>query len=235
MILSWTEFLDATELAKLLVFEGRSQNLCKLEYMDLSYCIEDMNSTALFQFISTIKPNNLLHLNLAWLDKTVNDDIAILIAICCTRLQILNLEAAMDETEYGVGLIAYACRDTLKCLALNDCEDVQLYLLLLPTCHGIIRQRASASLVPSNFVGNSDTLLRSVYPAAIRESLNEMMVESTGDSIKYSLQLFSRIKQVVNRQGTTGWNKPVKYFKHGNSWQQRRMSCRNCVAQRRSP
>ena len=104
--------------------------LPRLEAIDLSACpkIDDLGVRSLLASVQGHQ--NLRILDLSGLSTQTNDNIAGPIASICRSLECLSLAGMKKVTSFGVGLIAYCCRDTLRSLSLRGCSKVNLMELL---------------------------------------------------------------------------------------------------------
>lgn len=187
-----------------------------LRHVDLAGC-QRVDSVGLNRFVG-IPPNascsSIRHLDLSGVSTQINDDICNSLIFLSNALESLSLAGSKKVTSSGVGLIAYLCRDTLRCLNLRSCELVDLTRMLmadtfdvvdlvLPTVNGNHRL-----MVPPNFVGDPDALSANGFTKALVTSTVEVIrAHSNEDIVNASRQLLSACKtteqSLLNR---TGWN-----------------------------
>eukprot|EP00562_Extubocellulus_spinifer_P022062 CAMPEP_0178613636 /NCGR_PEP_ID=MMETSP0698-20121128/1747_1 /TAXON_ID=265572 /ORGANISM="Extubocellulus spinifer, Strain CCMP396" /LENGTH=867 /DNA_ID=CAMNT_0020252339 /DNA_START=571 /DNA_END=3174 /DNA_ORIENTATION=- len=135
--------------------------------------------------------HQIRHLDLSCCSTTLDDNIAPPIAECCRHLEVLGLAGLKKLTSFGVGLMAYCCRDTLRDLTLRDCENVNLTEIVLPTMltildvcheHPNTDRNGLISLLPPSFVQDAPDDMRALQIYAVslqtavmqlRETVNE--------------------------------------------------------------
>ena len=188
--------------------------LDKLEYIDMSGCIK-LGHVALEHLQLAIAPRNLRHINLSGVKSGITDRMFVALVRCNNQIESLNVAGAKKITAYGVGLISYICRDTLKHLNLHGCERVFLPELLIAVgvdlVHSILPlirnyfNNHSDSVLPPNFVGNSNAVRPSPsYHHALIDSLSEMvMVGNPAINYHRSQQHFTKYK-TLEQQWTPG-------------------------------
>ena len=104
--------------------------LPRLEAIDLSACPK-INDLGVRSLLASVQGHQRLRvLDLSGVSTQTNDDIAGPIASICRSLECLSLAGMKKVTSFGVGLIAYCCRDTLRSLSLRACSKVNLMELL---------------------------------------------------------------------------------------------------------
>ena len=101
----------------------------KLEAVDISACpkIDDLGVRS---FLGAVKGHRIRVLDLSGCSTKTSDEIAGPISAYCRNLESISLAGMKKITAYGVGLIAYCCRDTLRSLNIRHCSKVHLMELL---------------------------------------------------------------------------------------------------------
>ena len=157
----------------------------KLEYIDMAGCSK-VESTSLKNFYSILnlpgKSSKLLHLDLGGASAMLDDELFGSLALSCTTLESLSLAGAKKISTFGVGLISWICRDTLKALNISGCEGVDLPKLLMATSFEIMSLISTnihtnhRSILPPNYMrGDTATLSTQPYFAALCASMSSMM------------------------------------------------------------
>jgi len=207
LLLSSAARFDATEVFAQHNTVG-ALKLRKLEYIDLSGCSR-MDSIALKHFMAGIQAQNIRSfrlLDLSGVSSQIDDDIFGTLGFWGNNLESLSLAGAKKVTSFGVGLISYICRDTLKSLNLRGCEGVNLAKLLIADGYDImlsIQANIDANhrlILPTNFVGDSEILSTNGFFAALCNSMREMInahsnVDVLIDASRHYMQGYKRLEQ----------------------------------------
>ena len=129
--------------------------------------------------------HQIRHLDLSGCSTTLDDNIAPPIAECCRHLEVLGLAGLKKLTSFGVGLMAYCCRDTLRDLTLRGCLNVYLTEIMLPTMLTIldvfgempnVDRDGLLSLLPPSLVRDTPDDLRflSLYALSLQTSVSQL-------------------------------------------------------------
>ncbi|KAL7541280.1 hypothetical protein ACHAWF_006911 [Thalassiosira exigua] len=152
-------------------------NLSKLEYVDFAGC-SLVDTDAMLVLSTIIMGCKLRHLDLSGASAQLNDSMLGAVAPWADSLESLNLSGAKKVTEYGVGLVSYLCRGTLKSLNLRGCQGVCLPALLAATSYDImtlVRENTNdnrQAILPRNFVGNPESLSTDIWFSALQKSMD---------------------------------------------------------------
>ena len=79
---------------------------------------------------SKFSGSNIRVLDLSFCSTLIGDDAAVSVAKHCPNLECVNVSGSKRITTFGVAIIAFVCRSTLRCLGLNGCVSVKLSILL---------------------------------------------------------------------------------------------------------
>lgn len=173
-------------------------NCNKLEYVDFSGCSR-VDPTAASSFVTVVSAVNLRHLDLSGVSAQMSDKIIGTVAYC-NKLGSLSLAGSKKVTAFGVGLISYICRDTLKSLNLRGCEGVHLPKLLMATGFDILTLMNESigndhrAILPRNFDGDPETISTSVWFAALYKSIGGMM-SSVPNDLERTIAISQRYRQ----------------------------------------
>lgn len=146
-----------------LIMKGR------LSYLGVQNC-NMLDSAGVKNLVTRLQGKYIKDLDLYGCQE-VCDSIATTIAFC-ESLETLKLCGSAKITSFGVGLIAYLCRHTLRGLSLRYCCSVNLPELLFATSSELIDIAGSeddAMALPCNFSGGSHD--RALYISALCSAL----------------------------------------------------------------
>ena len=101
----------------------------KLEAVDISACPK-IDNLGVRSFLGSVKGHQIRVLDLSGCSTKTSDEIAGPISAYCRNLESISLAGMKKITAYGVGLIAYCCRDTLRSLNVRHCSKIHLMELL---------------------------------------------------------------------------------------------------------
>ena len=156
----------------------------KLQYLDVSQCAH-LNTLGIKRIITTIQGKNIKHLDFSGCSEMIDDSVAGTVAFC-RSLESLNLEGCKKISSFGVGLISYVTRHTLRCLSLRHCEDVHLPKLLMALADELIDLAGSDDDYRAGSTGEyyDDNLMKSfaVYGGAfLMRPVGGMIIGTLGD------------------------------------------------------
>eukprot|EP00580_Thalassiosira_gravida_P017539 CAMPEP_0201662338 /NCGR_PEP_ID=MMETSP0494-20130426/4446_1 /ASSEMBLY_ACC=CAM_ASM_000839 /TAXON_ID=420259 /ORGANISM="Thalassiosira gravida, Strain GMp14c1" /LENGTH=708 /DNA_ID=CAMNT_0048140671 /DNA_START=62 /DNA_END=2189 /DNA_ORIENTATION=+ len=175
----------------------------KLEYLDVSGCVR-LDNIGIKRLVTTVQGKHIRHLDFSGCSNLIDDSVAGTVAFC-QGLECLNVAGAVDLTAFGVGLIAYVCRSTLRCLSLRECKSVNLPKLLMSASDELIDLAGSEDdhrALPPNFKG--DTNDRSLYIAALCSVLVQMMRvhDNVGEILHMSQRYMASFKKLDDKWST---------------------------------
>ena len=145
----------------------------RLTYLGCQNC-NMLDSTGVKSLVTRLQGKYIKDLDLYGC-REVCDSIATTIAFC-EGLETLKLCGSAKITSFGVGLVAYLCRHTLRGLSLRYCSGVNLPELLFATSSELIDLAGSeddARALPRNFSGGSHD--RALYISALCSALVQMV------------------------------------------------------------
>ncbi|KAK1739467.1 hypothetical protein QTG54_010010 [Skeletonema marinoi] len=100
-----------------------------LKHMDVSGCSK-LNTPEICCLSSNLSGSNIRVLDFSGCSTLIGDDAAVSVAEHCHNLESINVSGSRKLTTFGVTIIAFVCRSTLRCLSLRGCESVKLTTLL---------------------------------------------------------------------------------------------------------
>ena len=176
---------------------GDFLHTAQLEYLDVSGCVK-LDNIGIKRLVTTVQGKNIRHLDFSGCSKLIDDSVAGTVAFC-QNLECLNVAGAVDITSFGVGLIAYVCRSTLRCLSLRECKAVNLPKLLMSASDELIDLAGSDDdhrVLPPLFEGDNND--RSLYIAALCSVLVQMMRvhDNVGEILHLSQRYMASFKKL---------------------------------------
>eukprot|EP00970_Alexandrium_tamarense_P004747 scaffold784_cov173-Alexandrium_tamarense.AAC.2 len=195
----------------------------KLEYLDVSECTK-VGHDALNSITDVIRGHKILHLDLSGCSTQMDDSISGPIVGYCRNVECLSVAGSKKITSVGVGIIAYLCRNTLRCLNLSGCERVNLPLLMAHHSYKImsmIRARLQnnnhQAIAPPNFVGDLDRGFVRSYLSSLCRALQAMYQEQSflemrhvSDGLMQDIKKFD--ERWTNPNGWTDTDSDVRLF-----------------------
>jgi len=171
-----------------------------LEYLDVSGCV-GLENVGIKRLVTTVQGKNIRHLDFSGCSEQIDDSVAGTVAFC-QGLECLNLAGAADITAFGVGLVAYVCRSTLRCLSLRGCKSVNLPKLLMSASDELIDLAGSEDdhrALPPKFEGDNND--RSLYIAALCSVLVQMMRvhDNVGEILHLSQRYMASFKKLDDK------------------------------------
>ena len=100
-----------------------------LKHVDVSGCTK-LNTPEICCLASNLSGSNIRVLDFSSCSTLIGDDAAVSVAEHCHNLESINVSGSRKLTTFGVAIIAFVCRSTLRCLSLRGCESVKLTTLL---------------------------------------------------------------------------------------------------------
>ncbi len=100
-----------------------------LQYVDVSGCPR-LNTQEISCLASTLSGSNIRVLDFSGCSTLIHDDALVSVAEHCHNLESIDVSGSKKLTAFGVAIVSYICRSTLRCLSLRGCESVQLGYLL---------------------------------------------------------------------------------------------------------
>ena len=204
-----------------------------LEHLD-SF-IDDLGVRSL---LGSIQGHQIRVLDLSGCSTQTSDEIAGPISKCCRNLEGLSLAGMKKITAYGVGLIAYCCRDTLRSLNVRHCSKVHLMELLWQRINhmGIIARDAhphgqgvegdfvAEAMLPSAYVGDASNIpsatYKFMYSASIFQTYQILLADGSIDNFRQVSQSFERRflhfeeLYTLNRNSTSSINNIFGMLEH---------------------
>ena len=101
----------------------------RLYYVDVSGCTK-LNTDGISCLASTLPGSNIRVLDFSSCSTQIGDDAAMSVAENCRNLECINVSGSTKLTTFGVAIISYICRRTLRCLLFRGCVEVKLSTLL---------------------------------------------------------------------------------------------------------
>lgn len=100
-----------------------------LQHVDVSGCPK-LNTQEISCLASTLSGSNIRVLDFSGCSTLIDDDALLSVAEHCHYLESVDVSGSKKLTVFGVAIVSYICRSTLRCLSLHGCESVQLAYLL---------------------------------------------------------------------------------------------------------
>ncbi len=100
-----------------------------LQQVDVSGCTK-LNTKDISCLASTLSGSNIRVLDFSGCSTLINDDALLSVAEHCHNLESLDVSGSTKLTAFGVAIVSFICRSTLRCLSLRGCESVHLATLL---------------------------------------------------------------------------------------------------------
>lgn len=113
---------DVTEDFKASTLETKS-----LQSVDVSGCTR-LGTQEISCIVSKLSVGTIRTLDLSFCSTLIGDDAAVSVARC--PLECVNVSGSKKITTFGVAIIAFVRRRTLRCLSLRGCTSVKLSVLL---------------------------------------------------------------------------------------------------------
>ncbi len=101
----------------------------RLHYVDVSGCTK-LNTDGISCLASTLPGSNIRVLDFSSCSTQIGDDAAMSVAENCYNLECINVSGSTKLTTFGVAIISYICRRTLRCLSVSGCKSVSISTLL---------------------------------------------------------------------------------------------------------
>eukprot|EP00986_Skeletonema_menzelii_P003256 scaffold976_cov131-Skeletonema_menzelii.AAC.3 len=101
----------------------------RLYYVDVSGCTK-LNTDGIRCLASTLPGSNIRVLDFSGCSTQIGDDAAVSVAEHCHKLECINVSGSTKLTTFGVAIISFVCRRTLRCLSLRGCKLAKLTTLL---------------------------------------------------------------------------------------------------------
>lgn len=115
---------DVTEDFKASTLETKS-----LQCVDVSGCSR-LGTQEISCIATKLSVGKIRILDLSFCSTLIGDDAAVSVARHCPNLECVNVSGSKKITTFGVAIIAFVCRGTLRCLSLRGCTSVKLSVLL---------------------------------------------------------------------------------------------------------
>eukprot|EP00571_Detonula_confervacea_P005886 CAMPEP_0172330892 /NCGR_PEP_ID=MMETSP1058-20130122/61640_1 /TAXON_ID=83371 /ORGANISM="Detonula confervacea, Strain CCMP 353" /LENGTH=318 /DNA_ID=CAMNT_0013048127 /DNA_START=487 /DNA_END=1440 /DNA_ORIENTATION=- len=200
--------------------EGACLQTVKLEYLDVSEC-PILDNEGIKRLVTTCQGKVIRHLDLSGCSKLIDDSIAGTIAFC-QNLECINLAGAVNVTSFGIGIIAYICRRTLRCLSLRECVGVDLPRLLM--CHSdelidLAGSEDDHRVLPPNFEGDDND--RRLYITALCSVLVQMnrVHDNVADILHMSQRYMASFKK-LDKKWATIWGSSEERSSEGRMFGQ---------------
>ena len=153
-----------------------------LNYMDISGCSRLGTSAISCLASTTLSWSNIRVLDFSGCSTLIGDEAAVSVAEHCHNLECVNVSGSKKLTTFGVAIIAFVCRSTLRCLITRGCESVRLTTLLyahalacpVNDLRGWWEDGEDMSLIRRNLTGNSNdnySFLSASYVKAFIDAL----------------------------------------------------------------
>ncbi|KAL7550524.1 hypothetical protein ACHAWF_013743 [Thalassiosira exigua] len=175
----------------------------ELTYLDVGGC-PDLDTIGIKRLVTTLQGKWIRHLDFSGCSQFIDDSVAGTVAFCL-NLECLNLSNAGGITTFGVGIIAYVTRNTLRCLSIRGCDQVHLPKLLMAASDELIELAGSDDdhrALPPNYAGDSND--RSLYIAALCSVLVQMMRvhDNVGEILHMSQRYMASFKKLDEKWST---------------------------------
>jgi hypothetical protein len=164
---------DVTEDFKASTLETKS-----LQSVDVSGCTR-LGTQEISCVVTKLSVGKIRILDLSFCSTLIGDDAAVSVARC-PNLECVNISGSKKITTFGVAIIAFVRRGTLRCLSLRGCTSVKLSVLLynqaLALANELLSWRESGHDYLSllrQMTGSSDenAFLTASYVQALADSL----------------------------------------------------------------
>jgi hypothetical protein len=100
-----------------------------LKYVDISGC-KKLGTPEISCLASTLSGSIIRVLDFSGCSTLIGDGAAVSVAEHCHNLECVSVSWSKKLTTFGVAIIAFVCRSTLRCLSLRGCQSVRLTTLL---------------------------------------------------------------------------------------------------------
>lgn len=144
--------------------------------MDISRC-KKLGTPEIRALASTFSGSNIRVLDFSGCSTLIGDDAAVSVAEHCQNLECVNVSGSKKLTTFGVAIIAFVRRTTLRSLGLRGCQLVRLTTLLYAharTCPlDELINGEDMSLIRGNSTGDSsdNSFLTASYVEAVIDAL----------------------------------------------------------------
>lgn len=115
---------DVTEDFKVSTLETKS-----LQSVDVSGCTR-LGTQEISCIATKLSVGNIRTLDLSFCSTLIGDEAAVSVARHCPNLECVNISGSKKITTFGVAIIAFVRRRSLRCLSLRGCTSVKLSVLL---------------------------------------------------------------------------------------------------------
>jgi len=150
--------------------------LKQLKDVDISRC-KKLGTPEIRALASTFSGSNIRVLDFSGCSTLIGDDAAVSVAEHCQNLECVNVSGSKKLTTFGVAIIAFVRRTTLRSLGLRGCQLVRLTTLLYAharTCPlDELINGEDMSLIRGNSTGDSsdNSFLTASYVEAVIDAL----------------------------------------------------------------
>ena len=186
--------------------------LKQLKYVDVSGCGK-LGNEELCRLVPVLKGSNIRMLDFSGCSTLNGNRVALTVAEHCNNLESINLSGAKLLTNFGVAILCYVRRSTLRCLSLCGCQSVNLLILLyshamacpLVNNWNARRNEPAYEQIIENF--SNLPFLTPAYVRAIRDALHPLMNGAIStDAFAKSEELIRLSKEYEERWSNQhGW------------------------------
>ena len=160
-------------------FKASTLEIKSLQSVDVSGCSR-LGTQEISCIATKLSVGKIRILDLSFCSTLIGDDAAVFVARHCPNLECVNISGSKKITTFGVAIIAFVRRRTLRCLSLRGCTSVKLSVLLYNHALGLANELLSwresghdyLSLL-CRMTGSSDenAFLTASYVQALADSL----------------------------------------------------------------